>query len=168
MLPIYFSGSISGGRGDLALYQKLASLLERQGFRVVAGEVTNAAVTATGEPHDARFIFERDFAWLEEVARAGGVVVAEVTTPSLGVGYEIAAARYRFGVPVIALFRPAAQRRCSAMISGDPGVTLVEYDETELGAAIRSIVQVIERHAEGAAGATPAPQERLDARPPDS
>lgn len=139
VLPIYFSGSISGGRGDLALYQKLVGLLEREGFRVLAGEVTNTAVTAAGETHEARFIFERDLRWLEEVAREGGAVVAEVTTPSLGVGYEIAAARYRFGIPVVALFRPAAWRRCSAMISGDPGVTFVEYDEDNLETAVKTV-----------------------------
>ncbi|HEY0591298.1 MAG TPA: nucleoside 2-deoxyribosyltransferase [Thermoanaerobaculia bacterium] len=145
MLPIYFSGSISGGRGDLALYQKLASRLEREGFRVIAGEVTNATITDSGEANDARFIFDRDLGWLEQVAREGGVVVAEVTTPSLGVGYEIATARYKFGVPVVALFRPAARKRCSAMISGDPRITLIEYDEHDLDSAVLSITGAIER-----------------------
>ncbi|HSN69076.1 MAG TPA: nucleoside 2-deoxyribosyltransferase [Thermoanaerobaculia bacterium] len=143
MLPIYFSGSISGGRGDLALYQKLVTLLGEAGYRVLAGEVTNAAVSDGGEAHDPQFIFERDLAWIEEVARGNGVLVAEVTTPSLGVGYEIAAARYRFGIPVVALFRPEVWRRCSAMISGDPGVTLIEYDEEELEAAVKKVVAAI-------------------------
>jgi hypothetical protein len=145
VVPIYFSGSISGGRGDLPLYQKLVERLTAAGFRVLAGEVTNAHITAAGETHDPRFVFERDLGWLDEVARGGGAVVAEVTTPSLGVGYEIAAARYKFGIPVIALFRPAAARRCSAMISGDPGVTLIEYDEHDLDALVRSIASVVER-----------------------
>jgi hypothetical protein len=145
VIPIYFSGSISGGRGDLALYQKLASRLEREGFRVIAGEVTNAAITDSGEANDARFIFDRDLGWLEQVARDGGVVVAEVTTPSLGVGYEIATARYKFGIPVVALFRPAVRKRCSAMISGDPKITLIEYEENDLDAAVLSITGAIER-----------------------
>ncbi len=157
MIPIYFSGSISGGRADLALYQKLALRLEREGFRVIAGEVTNPAITDSGEAHDARFIFERDLGWIEQVARDGGVVVAEVTTPSLGVGYEVAAARYRFGIPVVALFRPAARKRCSAMIAGDPKITLIEYDEHDLDAAVRSIASVVERIAGQKAGETPAP-----------
>lgn len=143
MLPIYFSGSISGGRDDLALYQKLVALLVDAGFRVLAGEVTNSGVGAGGEAHDAPFIFERDLAWLDEVARGGGALVAEVTTPSLGVGYEIAAARYRFGIPVVALFRPQVWRRCSAMISGDPGVRLIEYDQEDLDSAVKKVVAAI-------------------------
>lgn len=143
MVPIYFSGSISGGRGDVELYCRLVDALDRAGFRVNAGNVTNREIGAAGEALDAKAIFERDLAWLEEVARDGGALVAEVTTPSLGVGYEIAAARYRFRIPVVALFRPAAGRRCSAMVSGDPGVTLIEYAESDLEAAAGTVAAAL-------------------------
>jgi hypothetical protein len=43
------------------------------------------ALTDAGESLDDRFIHDRDIAWL----RQADVLVAEVTTPSLGVGYEI-------------------------------------------------------------------------------
>src|ERR1051326_7097365 len=54
---------------------------------------------------------------------------AEVSVPSTGVGYEIAAARYRFGRPVICLYRAGHTKRCSAMVAGDAGVELIEYDD---------------------------------------
>ena len=57
-------------------------------------------------------IFERDMAWLN----SADVLVAEVTTPSLGVGYEIASV-LNLGKPVIALYREIPGKRLSAMIS---------------------------------------------------
>ncbi|HUP49596.1 MAG TPA: nucleoside 2-deoxyribosyltransferase [Thermoanaerobaculia bacterium] len=124
---IYFSGSISGGREDLAMYRRIVGRLERDGHRVQAGTVTSAAVHDGGENLPAAEIFARDLRWMAEVAAAGGVLVAEVSRPSTGVGYEVAAARYRFGMAVICLWRPAFTRRCSGMVAGDPGLRLIEY-----------------------------------------
>ena len=56
------------------------------------------------------------------------MLVAEVSMPSTGVGYEIATMRYKHGKPVIALYRPAYTSRCTAMVSGDRGIELIEYD----------------------------------------
>lgn len=125
---VYFSGSISGGRDDLDHYRALVAGLESRGVEVLAGQVTNDAIGSAGETLSPEAVFERDLAWLERVARSGGALVAEVTTPSHGVGYEIAAARYLYDIPVIALFRPSSGRRCSAMIAGAPGVTLLEWE----------------------------------------
>ena len=120
---IYFSGSITGGRGDVALYQTFIRALENDGHRVLAGAVAAEHVGSVGEELSRRAIFERDLRWLDE----SDLLVAEVTTPSHGVGYEIAYARWLRKVPVIAL----ARKRCSAMIAGDPGVELIEYDDAE-------------------------------------
>jgi nucleoside 2-deoxyribosyltransferase len=124
---IYFSGSISGGRADVALYRRIVDVLEADGFHVLAGSVAAEHVSDGGEALDPCFIFDRDIGWIEEA----DVLVAEVSTPSLGVGYEIAAARYRYDIPVICLYRPAYTKRCSAMISGDRKIELIEYDEVD-------------------------------------
>ena len=113
----------------MATYRRIVQRLEEAGHRVLAGMVTNDAVTAGGEDLSAEAIFVRDMAWLAEAAAAGGVLVAEVSRPSHGVGYEIAAARYRFGMPVICLYRPAFTRRCSGMLAGDSGIRLIEYTD---------------------------------------
>ena len=128
---IYFSGSISGGRADVTLYRQLVDALERDGHRVLAGAVASETITAGGEAADAHAIFLRDMDWIAE----SDLVVAEVSMPSLGVGYEIAAARYAYGIPVIALYRRAHTARCSAMIAGDDGVTFIEYEAVEDGIA---------------------------------
>ena len=59
-------------------------------------------------------IFERDVAWIHEA----DFIVAEVTQPSLGVGYELGLAE-SVGKPIICLFRETEDRRLSAMIAGN-------------------------------------------------
>jgi nucleoside 2-deoxyribosyltransferase len=125
MLTIYFAGSISGGRGDVGLYRELIAALESEGHRVLAGAVAAEHVTASGETLDSCAIFDRDLDWIA----AADILVAEVSMPSTGVGYEIATARYRYGIPVIALYRPAHTARCTAMVAGDRGIELMEYSE---------------------------------------
>lgn len=123
-LCIYFAGSITGGRGDVGHYREVVAALEADGHRVLAGAVAAEHIGPSGEPLTACDIFERDLGWLGEA----DVLVAEVSTPSTGVGYEIAAMRYRFDRPVIALYRPAFTARCTAMVSGDRQIELIEYD----------------------------------------
>ena len=85
------------------------------------------AETALGEAQ----VHDRDLDWL----RQADVLVAEVTTPSLGVGYEIALAE-SWGKPILCLFRPDSGRRLSAMIAGAPGVRVEEYAEVEEAEAV--------------------------------
>src|SRR6266540_842211 len=129
MLTIYFGGAISGGRADVGHYRRIVEALAADGHRVLAGAVASEDVSAHGEALDPEAIFARDLAWIAEA----DVLVAEVSLPSTGVGYEIAAARYRFGRPVICLYRAGHTKRCSAMVAGDAGVELIEYeDATEM------------------------------------
>jgi hypothetical protein len=136
---IYFSGAISGGRADVALYQRIVETLEAEGHRVLAGAVAAEHVGAGGETLHPPDIYARDLGWLDDA----DLVVAEVSVPSLGVGYEIAYATRVRRVPVIALYRRAWTQRCSAMISGDPGVQLLEYEDPE--AMLRQLLESIRR-----------------------
>ena len=71
-------------------------------------------------------IYRRDMGWLTE----SDMVVAEVTTPSLGVGYEIAKAE-DMHKQVLCLHRPIDGRRLSAMIEGSDAITKREYKTVE-------------------------------------
>lgn len=122
MRRIYFAGSIRGGRGDRERYARIIALLRPYG-EVLTEHVGDAALSPSGEEGlSDRAIHDRDLDWLT----ASDAVVAEVTVPSLGVGYEIAVA-LAHRIPVLALFRPEEGRRLSAMIAGAPGVQAVEY-----------------------------------------
>jgi len=83
-----------------------------------------------------RLIHDRDLSWLKE----SDYLVAEVTTPSLGVGYEIGKAT-EWGKPVLCLYRPAEGRSLSAMIAGSDAVTLKQHqDPTELKAIFEQLL----------------------------
>lgn len=145
-LTIYFAGAITGGRGDVDHYRAIVEALETDGYRVLAGAVAAEHVGPSGEALDACAIFERDVGWLAEA----DVLVAEVSTPSTGVGYEIATMRYRYGRPVICLYRPAFTARCTAMVAGDRGIELIKYRSLEdllvrLRAALSKYAMVVSR-----------------------
>jgi nucleoside 2-deoxyribosyltransferase len=130
MMKIYFAGSIRGGREDAALYQQIIEYLKNFG-EVLTEHIGDPKLTDLGDdgPTD-RFIHDRDLGWLQ----SADVLVAEVTTVSMGVGYEIGRA-VESGKKVLCLFRPESGRRLSAMIAGCPDLELLNYldlDEAKL------------------------------------
>jgi nucleoside 2-deoxyribosyltransferase len=129
-MVIYFAGSIRGGRGDQAIYEQIIALLGSYGT-VLTEHIGDPNLSPGGENAPDCDIHDRDLEWL----RSADVLVAEVTTPSLGVGYEIGRA-VEWGKRVICLYRPADGRRLSGMIAGCAGVTVHEYADTQALAAI--------------------------------
>ena len=125
-MKIYFAGSIRGGRDDAALYRQIIALLKEYG-EVLTEHVGDAGLTRAGEdePSD-KAIYGQDMAWLAEA----DVVIAEVTIPSHGVGYEIAQAE-ALGKPVLCLHRRGTGRRLSAMLAGNPALRCETYDSVE-------------------------------------
>jgi 2'-deoxynucleoside 5'-phosphate N-hydrolase len=121
-MKIYFAGSIRGGREDAALYAQIIEYLKNFG-EVLTEHVGDSTLTDLGDdgPTD-RFIHDRDLDWL----LSAHVVIAEVTTVSMGVGYEIGRA-VADGKKVLCLFRPDSGRNLSAMIAGCPELEVIEY-----------------------------------------
>jgi 2'-deoxynucleoside 5'-phosphate N-hydrolase len=142
---VYFAGSIRGGRQDAGLYAKLIAAIEAaEGhFSVLTEHVGAASLSSLGEQElSEQQIFDRDLGWL----RSASLFVADVTTPSLGVGYEIAYASAVLRLPCLCLFRPVdppndsaasgsieaseggpERRSLSAMVRGCPDVDIEEY-----------------------------------------
>lgn len=119
-MNIYFAASILGGRQDEGIYGLLIDELQHHGT-VLTEHVADPQDVEQGMTD--REIYQRDMAWLE----SADVVVAEVTTPSLGVGYELASAE-RVGLEILCLFRPSSGRRLSALVAGSPGIRVVPYE----------------------------------------
>lgn len=123
-MSIYFAGSIRGGREDKALYIEIIEQLREYGH-VLTEHIGDSQLTLLGESADDRAIHDRDLSWLREAE----YVVAEVTTPSLGVGYEIGKAT-EWDKPILCLYRPNDSRSLSAMIAGSSRVKVREYRHT--------------------------------------
>jgi nucleoside 2-deoxyribosyltransferase len=142
-MKIYFAGSIRGGRDDVALYRQIITLLEQYG-QVLTEHVANTGLTPAGEEGlSDEAIYARDMAWLTQA----DVVVAEVTIPSHGVGYEIARAEV-MGKPVLCIYRPSTGRHLSAMLAGSPAPHCEAY------AAVEELVPILEHFLKK--GAAPA------------
>lgn len=131
MKKVYFACSIRGGRDDAELYGQLIEAI-RPHATVLTEIFADKKLTPQGMNKPAEEIWQTDLAWVREA----DAIIAEVTNPSLGVGYEIAKAE-EWGKPVLALYRPSPERKLSAMILGSPQVTNREY--AQLAEAIDSI-----------------------------
>ena len=126
MNKIYFAGSISGGREDTELYLGIIKYLKKHG-EVLTEHIGDSSIISKMEDVLTDFeIHERDLNWLTEA----DVLVAEVTKPSLGVGYEIRKVINQ-NKKVLCLYRPQNGKRLSAMIKGSPTITNREYNNLE-------------------------------------
>ena len=120
-MKIYFAGSIRGGRDDKELYLEVINLLGKYG-KVLTEHIGDKTLSAMGEDGlTDEYIYDRDMAWLNEA----DVVVAEVTTPSLGVGYEIG--KMEGKKPILCLYREQDGKRISAMIGGNKNLRIKKY-----------------------------------------
>ena len=121
---LFLSASIRGGRDDVDLYADLVDHLNTHGD-VLTEHIAEKNVEANEQAQgltDAD-IYAQDVEWLREA----DAVVAEVTTPSLGVGYELGRA-VAWDKPVLALYRPDADHELSAMVRGNPDIDVIEYE----------------------------------------
>ena len=125
-MKIYFAGSIRGGSEDRNVYHALIKGLQEFG-QVLTEHVGDLELTDSGE-HDLsdEEIFRRDVSWIHEA----DILVAEVTKPSLGVGYEIGLAE-SLDKPAICLYRQTGETSLSAMVAGNPRLKVHEYEDVE-------------------------------------
>ncbi|MAJ44625.1 MAG: nucleoside 2-deoxyribosyltransferase [Candidatus Marinimicrobia bacterium] len=125
-MNIYFAGSISGGRTDIDYYVKIISYLNNYGI-VLTEHIGDSTLTDVGEKNITdEYIHDRDMHWLLN----SDIIVAEVTNPSLGVGYEIGRA-IENRKKVICLYREKKGKRLSAMIAGSKELILEKYSNIE-------------------------------------
>ena len=124
MKKIYFAGSIRGGRADAALYARLISHMNER-HKVLTEHIGSPSLFPTVERGMTdEQIYVQDMNWLESC----DVVIAECSTPSLGVGYEMAYAE-KIGKPVH-IFFDKSRGYLSAMLTGDTYFH-IHYYETE-------------------------------------
>lgn len=135
-MKIYFAGSIRGGRADAALYGRIIDRIKEKGHRVLTEHVGAPSLEAMGEDGMSdRDIYLQDTAWLRE----SDMVIAECSTASLGVGYELAYAE-RSGKPVH-IFFDRSRGSLSAMLTGDDYYRIHYYSgEAELFAALEKLI----------------------------
>ena len=134
-MKIYFAASIRGGRDYARDYKKIISQLSIYG-QVLTEHIGQNNLESSGEDISENTIFERDTKWLRE----SDIIVAEVTQPSLGVGYEIALGE-SLGKRIVCLFKQQSGN-LSAMIKGNRKLEVLEYKSVnEIPAKLKQVFQ---------------------------
>jgi nucleoside 2-deoxyribosyltransferase len=125
-MKIYFCASIRGGRQLASHYEKLIQMLQKYGQVLTEHLGSDEIIQSKDRVLSDQEIHDRDLKWVRE----SDLVVAEVTVPSLGVGYELGRA-IEMGKPVLCLFNTGLEFTLSAMIAGSEGVVNHSYKALE-------------------------------------
>jgi nucleoside 2-deoxyribosyltransferase len=132
-MNVYFACSITGGRQYEAVYQAITAALLADGHEVPTAHLADSGVKALEAVVSPRQVYERDMAWI----RASDALVAEVSTPSHGVGYEVAFA-LSLGKPVLCVYQEG--QPVSKMLTGNTNPRLcVQVYRGAAAAAVEAV-----------------------------
>ena len=125
-MKIYFAGSVRGGRDDQKFYAEVIKILKNHG-EVLTEHLGDPELTQMGTIGlSDEQIYDRMMNWIKE----SDVIVAEVSSPSTGVGYEIALSE-SMNKKIICLYREGSSKRISAMVGGNKGLIVKNYKTIE-------------------------------------
>jgi 2'-deoxynucleoside 5'-phosphate N-hydrolase len=128
-MNIYFACSITGGRAFEAVYQALTAALLADGHVVPTAHLADSGVLQLEAVVSPAEVYERDVAWIREA----DALIAEVSAPSHGVGYEVACALHA-GKRVLCLAQQGV--KVSKMITGNPDPNLHVQTYLDAGQAV--------------------------------
>lgn len=121
---VYFAGSIRGGRNDADLYHDIIEHIKETDV-VLTEHIGDLSLNSLENERRDKAIYLQDTNWLKEC----DLVIAECTSPSLGVGYEMAYAE-KYNKPVYILYR-SSSCQLSAMLTGDEYFEIFPYETKE-------------------------------------
>jgi len=126
-MKIYYSAAIRGAHLTDNSYLHKSIIEHLLNHHIVLTEhLADGSIKELGETGlPDKQIHDRDMQWVSDA----DVMIAEVSNPSLGVGYELGRA-VEMGKKILCLFRPD-ERRLSAMIRGSDKIIVREYRTKE-------------------------------------
>ncbi len=111
-MKIFFAGSIRGGRQLIPTYLYIIRFLKSQKYTVISEHVASEALEKVEAKMTEQDIYEKDANWIEE----SDCLIADITVPSIGVGYEICHA-VKHQKPVLCVYQEGT--KASAMVLGN-------------------------------------------------
>jgi adenylate kinase len=121
-LQIYYAASVRGGTIDRAVYRAQIEQLSTFG-KVLTEHLGNDSPQALDMGMTDAAIYHSDAQWLA----LADIVVAEVSSPSLGVGFQLGTAT-QLGKKILCLYQ--GNKPPSAMIAGCPHLLFQSYETT--------------------------------------
>jgi nucleoside 2-deoxyribosyltransferase len=141
-MNIYFACSITGGRQDEIIYQALVAAMQELGHQVPTALLASPDVMPLEGMATPADVYARDVTWIEEC----DLLVAEVSTPSHGVGYEIGYA-LSLGKRVLCLYRK--ESKVSKMILGNPHAQLTVRSYKTSQEAVQLLINYLDGNSPG-------------------
>jgi nucleoside 2-deoxyribosyltransferase len=127
-MKIYYASAIRGSNdvNNSGLNKLIIESLQKNGHVVLTEHIKDELIRTVGELNMTdKEIHDRDMKWVFEA----DVIIAEVSNPSLGVGYEIGRA-IEMRKKILCLYM-AQDRKLSAMIRGSERIITAEYKTNE-------------------------------------
>ena len=133
-MRVYLAAAMTNGARDVGAIRALLASIEGEGHEVPTRHVADPrGREVEGEATDAE-VAQRDLAWVMSC----DALVAEVSTPSHGVGVEVATA-LQHGIPVLLLHRRDAV--VSRLMLGLTGVESAAYSDPDaIAPAVRAFL----------------------------
>jgi nucleoside 2-deoxyribosyltransferase len=116
-MNIYFACSITGGREFEQIYQAIVAALEAEGHVIPTSHLASSEVVGLEKIVTPQDVYLRDIQWINQA----DLIIAEVSTPSHGVGYEVAYA-LSIGKPVLCCYQQG--QAVSKMITGNTNANI--------------------------------------------
>jgi 2'-deoxynucleoside 5'-phosphate N-hydrolase len=107
---VYCAGAIKGDSSYMESYKEVINIVKQEGHTALSEVNPDFQSTL---PLNIKQVFQRDIKWIEK----SNLMIAEISGPSLGVGFEISYGLYVREIPVLAVY-DAEVDSVSAMIAG--------------------------------------------------
>ena len=122
-MKIYVSGSMYGGQQKINIYKKLIDKLEEYG-EVLTKQIADPDAIK-------KEVFQKDediYKDLENKLENADIIIAEVSVPSIGVGYEIGYAS-KLNKKIIAIYDKNYIDKVTTMIRGNKKIRIISYED---------------------------------------
>ncbi len=133
---VYCAGAIKGDSSYQESYLDIINIVKADGHSALS-ELNPDFKAAF--PLNEKQVFQRDIKWIEK----SSLMIAEISGPSLGVGFEIAYALYMREIPVLALYDAEVEKVSAMITGGDSELLYVKqyHSKKELEELIKSFLK---------------------------
>ena len=144
-MKVFLSGSIRGGREMLPTYRHICKFLTGNGADVLSWHVADSELEGKEAKMSEQQIYDRDIGLL----KMSDCLIAEVTIPSIGVGYEICSG-LGMGLPVLCVHKQEANVSAMLLGNSDKNMIVEEYiNDEQLENIISGFVDFIGKSQKG-------------------
>lgn len=123
-MKIYFAVPVISEKSSLVPYREIAEFLKEIGHEILTEHLLEQNSWEKESTLPREFIFRRDTSWIE----SSDVLIAEVSTPSTGIGFEIA---YAVNLKKKVLCLALEGVKVSAMVEGNPDLCFIRYKNSQ-------------------------------------